>query len=124
MRRIHLICMGAEELKKRTQAFGLSIIRLIQALPHQESTQIMEKQLIRCGTSVGANFRAACRARSGPDFIAKLKIVEEECDESICWLEMLRDTNAIMNSVPPLIDEASQILSIIVASIKTARRKL
>jgi four helix bundle protein len=116
--------MGAEDLKKRTQSFGLSIIKLIQALPHNESTQIMEKQLIRCSTSVGANFRAASRARSGPDFIAKLKIVEEECDESIYWLEMLRDTNAAVNIIQPLISEANQILSIIVASIKTARGKL
>jgi four helix bundle protein len=116
--------MGAEDLKKRTQAFGISIIRLIQALPHRGSTRILGQQLIRCGTSVGANFRAACRARSGPDFIAKLKIVEEECDESIYWLEMFRDTNATMHSVPPLIAEANQILSIIVASIKTARRNI
>jgi four helix bundle protein len=116
--------MGAEDLKKRTQAFGISIVKLIQALPNRSSTRILGQQLVRCGTSVGANFRAACRARSSPDFIAKLKIVEEECDESIYWLEMFRDTNVSMNSVQPLIAEANQILSIIVASIKTARRNL
>jgi four helix bundle protein len=85
--------MGAEQLKKRTQAFGLNIIKLIPVLPDHGPTRIMAHQLMRCGTSVGANFRAACRARSSPDFIAKLKIVEEECDESLYWLELIRDTN-------------------------------
>lgn len=82
----------------------------------------MEQQLIRCGTSVGANFRAAARARSRPDFIAKLKIVEEECDEAIYWLELLQSVSKDVPLIEPLIHEANQILSIIVASIKTARR--
>ena len=115
--------MGAEELKKRTQTFGLEIIKLIQALPDRGPNNAIARQLIRCGTSVGANFRSACRARSNPDFIAKLKIVEEECDESIYWLELLQDMGIGAQSIPSLIDEANQILSIIVASIKTARRK-
>ncbi len=114
--------MGAEELKKRTKAFGLGVIRLAQALPNRDPMRIIAQQLIRCSTSVGANFRAACRARSRLDFIAKLKIVEEECDESAYWLEILRDLGISLNLIQPIIDEANQILSIIVASIKTARR--
>ena len=73
------------------------------------------QQLIRCGTSVGANFRAATRARSRPDFIAKLKIVEEECDEAIYWLEMLQSLNIEPQLIQPLMNEGNQILSIIVA---------
>jgi four helix bundle protein len=113
---------GAEQLKKRTQLFGLNIVKFIQALPNQEPVRIIEQQLARCGTSVGANFRAACRARSHADFNAKLKIVEEECDESIYWAELLRDLNINTQLIQPLMDEANQLLSITVASIKTARR--
>ena len=96
----------------------------MQRLPDHGTARIVGPQLIRCGTSVGANFRAACRARSHADFIAKLKIVEEECDESIYWLEILRVLNTDILLVQPLIEEANQILSIIVASIKTARQNL
>jgi four helix bundle protein len=114
--------VGAEQLKKRTQTFGINIIKLIPALPDRSPERIIGQQLIRCGTSVGANFRAACRARSRPDFIAKLKIVEEECDESIYWLEILQNLNMEPHLTQSLLEEANQLLSIIVASIKTARR--
>ena len=114
--------MGSEQLKTRTQAYGLSIIKLVQTLPERSPARIIGQQLMRSGTSVGANFRAACRARSRPDFIAKLKIVEDECDESIYWLEMLGKMQMGTDSIQPLIDEGNQILSVIVASIKTARR--
>ena len=114
--------MGAQELKRRAQAFGLSIIKLVQALPNSGPAHRIGDQLIRCGTSVGANFRAACRARSHPDFVAKLKIVEEECDESMYWLEMLLSLNLqIAPMIQALLEEGNQILSITVASIKTAR---
>jgi four helix bundle protein len=117
--------MGIEQLKKRTQAFGLSIIKLVEQLPDQGPAFMIGGQLIRCGTSVGANYRAACRARSRRDFIAKLKIVEEECDESIYWLEMLLLLNLkIASMIESLLGEANQILSIMVASILTARRNL
>jgi four helix bundle protein len=115
--------MGAEELKKRTQAFALSAIKLVQMLPDRGPACVMGGQLLRAGTSVGANFRAACRARSHADFIAKLKIVEEECDESIYWLELLDCLNLkIAPFIHSLMHEANQILSIVVASIKTARK--
>jgi four helix bundle protein len=82
--------MGAEQLKQRTKAFAISIVKLVQMLPDRGPARIISGQLLRCGTSVGSNFRSACRARSHADFIAKLKIVEEECDESIfgwsCWI--------------------------------------
>jgi len=81
--------MDAEELKKQTQQFAIAIIFLVQNFPNQSAARIIGNQLLRCGTSVGANYRAACRARSGADFVAKLKIVEEECDEVIYWLELL-----------------------------------
>jgi four helix bundle protein len=114
--------MAAEQLKKRTQAFAIAIIKFVQELPDRGPTRIIGDQLVRCGTSVGANFRSSCRARSHLDFIAKLKIVEEESDESIYWLELLEAINPkLMCLTKGLIDEADQILSIIVASIKTAR---
>jgi four helix bundle protein len=94
-------------------------------VPDRGPAQTICRHLLRCGTSVGANFRAACRARSHLDFIAKLKIVEEEADESAFWLEILEklDLSRIaMARVQDLLVEANQILSIIVASIKTSRR--
>ncbi len=114
--------MGADELKRRTKALGISVIKLVQAFPNNGPARVIGGQLLRAGTSVGSNFRAACRAPSHADFIAKLKIVEEECDETIYWFEML-DSLKLKNGPPTraLIDEANQILSIIVASIKTAR---
>ena len=114
--------MNADELKRRTQGFALSIIHLLQGISIQHSTIVIGRQLLRCATSVGANYRAACRAKSRADFIAKLKIVEEECDESAYWLELLEAIRPESESkIRPLIYEANQILSIIVASIKTAR---
>ncbi len=114
--------MDANELRKRTQSFALKIIRFIQSLPNQSVANTIARQLLNCGTSVGANYRAACRAKSRADFIAKLKIVEEECDESIYWMELLRE-NRLGNiaQLLNLLEEAGQILSIIVASIRTAR---
>jgi four helix bundle protein len=115
--------VGAEQLKRRTQAFGLGVAKMVQKLPYDGPVRIIGSQLVRCGTSVGANFRAACRAGSRPDFIAKLKIVEEECDESIYWLEMLQGLGLGQLEVKPMLEEANQLLAIIVASIKTTRQK-
>ncbi len=94
------------------------------ALPNERTASILGRQLLRCGTSVGANYRAACRARSRRDFVAKLGIVEEECDEVIYWLELLTDAGIIDKArVTDLLTEANEVLSIVVASIKTARPK-
>lgn len=112
----------ANEMKKRTKAFGLRVIKLTESLPNKRTANIIGNQLLRCGTSVGANYRAACRARSNADFIAKMGIVEEESDESIYWIEMLVEAGIIKQKlVDNLLDEANQILAIIVSAINTAR---
>jgi four helix bundle protein len=116
--------MNAEELKQRTKQFGIRIVKLVEALPRNQSAAIMGRQLLRSSTFVGANYRAVCRARSRADFIAKLGIVEEECDESLYWLEMLVETGQINAAlVAGLVEEGQEILAIIVASAKTARMK-
>jgi len=114
--------MTPDELKKRTKQFGLRIIRLVEALPKTKTAIAIGNQLLRCGTSVGANYRAACRGRSKADFIAKLGIVEEEADESIYWLEMLVEANIVKpNQVGALLTEANELTAIVTASRKTAK---
>jgi four helix bundle protein len=114
--------MNADELKKRTRAFSLRLIRLVEALPPSRTADVIGKQLLRCGTSVGANYRASCRARSQADFISKMGIVEEEADETIYWMELLVESGLVKGErVADLLDEANQIVAIIVTSIKTAR---
>lgn len=81
--------MKADEMKQRTRVFALRVIRLVEALPKTRTAEVLGKQLLRCGTSVGANYRASCRAKSQADFIAKMGIVEEEADEAIYWIELL-----------------------------------
>ncbi|MDM7995243.1 MAG: four helix bundle protein [Acidobacteriota bacterium] len=121
----HLYSMDADELRRRTQQFAVAIINLVQNLPDQNAAKIIGNQLLRCGMSVGANYRAACRARSPADFVAKLKIVEEECDESIYWMELLLAMQIVNDAaIDSLNKEAGQILRIVVASIKTARANI
>ena len=111
-----------DNLKLRSKRFSLRVIKLVDSLPKTLSAQTIGKQLIRSGTSVAANYRAACRARSNADFISKMGIVEEETDESAFWIELLVDAGIInMNLVSELLDEASQLTAIWVASINTAR---
>lgn len=108
----------------RTKQFALRVIRLVESLPNEKSANIIGKQLLRSGTSVGANYRAACRAKSNADFIHKLSIVEEESDESIYWMELLVEGKIVKeNLLENLMDEGNQILSIIVSSIKTVKEK-
>ena len=110
------------DLKKRSKEFALRIIKLVESLPKNLTTRTIGGQLLRSGTSVPANYRAACRARSNADFIAKMGIVEEECDESVFWIEMLVDTkNVKAERVEDLIDEGNQLTAIWVSSINTAR---
>jgi four helix bundle protein len=114
--------MNADEMKKRTSAFALRIIHLVEALPKTRTADVIGKQLLRCGTSVGANYRASCRAKSQADFVAKMGIVEEEADDTIYWIELLIESNLVgKDRVANLLDEANQIVSITVSSIKTAR---
>ena len=114
--------MTPEQLKGRTTSFGLRVIQLLSTLPRNVANDVIGRQLIRSSTSVGANYRAACRARSANDFIAKMKIVEEEADESVYWLEMLVESGSLESDVVhELIKEGNEILAIVVASIKTKR---
>lgn len=114
--------MTPEEMKARTRAFALRIIKLVESLPPIPTAKVLGGQLLRCGTSVGANYRAACRAKSTADSISKLGIVEEEADESIYWIELLVEAGLLKQGrVADLLDEANQILSLVVSSINTAR---
>jgi four helix bundle protein len=114
--------MTREEMKKRTKSYANRIVKLCSALPSGWIAQTLGKQLLRSGTSVGANYRAVCRAKSNSDFINKLRIVEEECDESLFWMEMLVENNLVkVSQLYDLMKEADEILAIVVASAKTAR---
>ncbi|MFN2508254.1 MAG: four helix bundle protein [Chthoniobacterales bacterium] len=116
--------MQKEDFLKRTRAFALRVIRLVESLPKNQTAQILGRQLLRAGTSVGANYRASVRAKSRADFISKMGTVEEECDEAIYWMEMLVDAGSLKaRLVGELVDEGNEILSIVVASIKTARQR-
>jgi len=114
--------MTQEEMKARTKKFALRVIRLVESLPNTKTANVIGNQLLRSGTSVGANYRAACRAKSTADFISKLSIVEEENDESIYWMELLIESETVKeNLLQNLMKEADEILSIIVSSIKTSK---
>ena len=110
------------ELQSRTRKFALRVLRFADALPRSIKGRTLGNQIARSGTSVAANYRAACRAKSKADFVAKLSIVEEEADETLFWLELAIESELIStNKLTPLIQEAEEILRITVASIKTAR---
>lgn len=114
--------MTQDELKKRTKGFALRIIKLAETFPNTFLGRHVGGQLIRSGTSVAANYRAACRAKSNADFIAKMGTVEEEADESSFWIEFSVDTALVKaDLVTDLLDEANQLVAIFVASINTAR---
>ena len=114
--------MEPTELKERTKRFALRIIKLVEALPNGRFCDTIGRQILRSGTSVGANYRAACLARSNADFVSKMGIVEEELDECLYWLELLADTKTVEASrLKNLEKEANELLSIAVSSIKTAR---
>jgi len=116
--------MNEQDFKNRTKQAALRIIRLVEALPKTKTAQTIGGQLLRCGTSVGANYRAACRGKSPADVIAKLGIVEEEADESIYWLELLIEAKIIPESrLRPLMGEMEELLRMTVASIKTLRAR-
>jgi four helix bundle protein len=111
-----------EQLQKRTKELALRIIRLVEALPDTQSSRVIGHQLLRSGTSVGANYHAAMRAKSKADMINKLKIVEEEADETLYWLELLVEADIIPGErLLPLKTETEEIIAMTVASIKTLR---
>ena len=115
--------MTEDELKRRTKDFALRVVKLVQSLPNNPVARHFGGQLLRSGTSVAANYRAACRSRSTADFVAKMGIVEEEADESGFWIEMLVHTKNVKRElVAGLLDEANQLVAIFVTSINTARK--
>lgn len=110
------------EIKRRTKRIGLQVIELIDELPNKPSAWVISKQIVRSSTSIGANYRSACRAKSTPDFANKLKIVEEEADETLYWLEVLEESQLIKSEdVEWLKKEVNEIIAIIVASLRTIR---
>ena len=112
-----------EEMRDRTKRFALRIIRLFRSLPYRTDTQVLGKQLLRCGTSVAANYRAVCRARSKAEFIARIGIVAEEADETILWLELLTESGIIQaERTKELLAEARELAAIFTASQQTAKK--
>jgi four helix bundle protein len=112
----------SEGFKKRTQEFALRIIKLYKELAKTVECQIIGKQLLRSGTSVAANYRAACRARSRAEFLSKMSIVVEEADESVFWIELIIATGIIpVKRIKSLLSEANEILSIVAIARKTAK---
>ena len=117
--------MKPEDLKKRTKQFALRVLKLVAALPKTLAGKTIGGQLVRSGTSVGANYRAACRARSKLEFIAKIGIVEEEADESAFWMELIIESELLkLHLVQPLLDEANELAKIMASSRKSASDSL
>ncbi|MBW2006152.1 MAG: four helix bundle protein [Deltaproteobacteria bacterium] len=116
--------MDEIEMKRRTKEFAKEIIRLCRKLPDNREGRLIGNQIFRSGTSIAANYRAACRARSTADFISKLAIVEEEADETLFWLEIIKEMEILDDAfIDSLMEENDEIIAIIVSSIKTARKK-
>ena len=114
--------MTSKEMKTRTKQSAMQIIKLCRLLPRTREGRLLGDQLFRAGTSVAANYRAACRARSKAGFIAKLGIVEEEADESLFWLELIQELELCQDKLlQSLMKEGNEILAIVVSSINTAR---
>jgi four helix bundle protein len=121
--RIVVPLMSREAFKARTKAYALRVINLVDALPRDMVSKNLGQQLLWSGTSVAANYRAAVRGKSAADFVAKMGIVEEECDESLLWMELLIEAQRIKaERMAALMREGNEILAVTVASIKTARR--
>jgi four helix bundle protein len=114
--------MNKSELKSRTKKFALRIIKLVDELPNTKAGHTIGNQIIRSGTSIAANYRAACRARSSAEFISKLAIVEEESDETLFWLELIVESNLVKEEhLKELIKEADELIAIFTAAGKTAK---
>ena len=113
----------SHDLATRTKAFALRIIRLYSALPRSVVAQVIGKQLLRCGTSVGAQYREAKRARSTAEFISKIESCLQELDESAYWLELLIEGKILASTrLADLLQETNQLIAILVASAKTAKK--
>jgi four helix bundle protein len=116
--------MTPEELRARTKLFALRVVKLYRSLPRTADAQVMGKQLLRCGTSVAANYRASCRARSRAEFAARIGVVTEEADESGFWLEMLVDAEivraALLNDI---LQESRELTAIFTATLQSVRKR-
>jgi len=116
--------MRAEDLKGRTKSFALRVVKLATSLPRNRVGDVLARQMIRSGTSVAANYRAACLARSRAEFVSKMGIVQEEADETIFWIEITADAGLIKPKlVEGLLRENKELLAIIIASRKTAKAR-
>jgi four helix bundle protein len=114
--------MEPEDLRRRTKSFALRIIRVFKSLPRNDESRTLGKQLLRSGTSVAANYRAVCRSRSKPEFIARLGIVVEEIDETVLWLELLTESEILsVARLRDLTKEANELLAIFTTSQLTAK---
>ncbi len=114
--------MDKAELKRRTQKFAIDVINFVEGLPSRRSLNVLINQLLRCSSSVGANYRSACRGKSGADFLNKIVIVEEEADESIYWLELMEESGLVDPKVIfPLKKEANELTAIFTAIGRTTK---
>jgi four helix bundle protein len=116
--------MDENLFKRRTKQLALRVIKAVEGLPKNRTADVIGRQLIRSGTSIGANYRAACRGKSTADVIAKLRIVEEEADESAYWMELLIESGLLPESrLSDLLQETNEILAMTVASIRTLQKR-
>jgi four helix bundle protein len=116
--------MQKQDFAERTMQFGLRAIHVVESLPNSETGRVIGNQLLRAGTAIGANYRSALRGRSRADFIAKMGIVEEECDEALYWMQTLIEAGIVkLSRLTELMDEANGIIAIVVTSIRTARAR-
>jgi four helix bundle protein len=123
--RLQNVIMNPTELKNRTKQFALRILKLVAALPNTIEGRAIANQLVRCGTSVAANYRATCRARSRAEFVAKIGVVLEEADETLLWLELIHEAKLLpTNRVQPLLSETNELVAIMVSSRKSASSNL
>ena len=117
--------MTSEELRIRLKKFAIRILKLADSLPNTASGRAISNQIVRSGTSPGANYRAACLGKSDKDFINKLKIVEEELDETLYWLELIEESGSIKKElITDLMTENHELLKIIISSINTMKKKM
>jgi four helix bundle protein len=117
--------MNPEELKQRTKAFAIRVVRMVKVFPKGIASNVIAYQIVKSSTSTAANYRAACRAKSNTDFIAKIKIVEEEADETLFWLEIISEIELVKKvRIVELIKEANELTAIFSSSAITAKKAL
>ncbi len=117
--------MKREDLEKRTKTFAIDVIRLVSSFPKNKATDVIGYQLLKCGTSIGVNYREASRGESKADFVHKIAIVQKEASETVYWLELTWESGLVSeNLVSPILSEAKELLAIFTASHKTAKRTI